>query len=550
MCYRFLPTKKSNSLLLYILSACWISPCQAFATTTTCKKSAKSIPAMSVAATTCQASTPSPKVAVIGAGAAGLAAARILLREGYIPTVLEKNEKGAGGVWRYTKGNHLDATGPPRHPMYRGLRTNLPKEIMAFRDFPFQSPTPANPHGASFVTHAAVLEYLLAYKDAHNLDQYIQYGCPVKHLEFIEPVPATAIATSILSPETEPLSKIRVEWENAQSKEEHSDIFDAVFVCNGHYGIPFTPDIQGLRENLPKQVRLVHAIDYDTPEGFEDQVVLCVGGKASGSDLARDISSVAKHVYLSDNACTKAILPPDKECNPGNNGRVTIVPGTKSVLEDGSIQFSHDCPIRPQVDVIVFCTGYDFSFPFINNGIQASSDDGKTVLTSNLELRVVSGERRVMPLFEQLWHAHYPNIAFVGLPYGILPFPIFELQVEAVIGQWPGRHVSSENATVLPDRKTRIKAALVDATSGGAKKSGRIQDTHILGGFQWEYCRRLAKWANIYDERLDAYLRTNEEIYNDASRNRDKTLPGESDWYREVLYERKGWDQWKVIKDR
>jgi hypothetical protein len=74
--------------------------------------------------------------------------------------------------------------------------------------------------------------------------------------------------------------------------------------------------------------------------------------------------------------------------------------------------------VKPNVDTIVFCSGYDYSFPFIND-------------VPNLELNAIPGEHRVMLLYEQLWHARYPNLAFIGLPHSVVPFPFFELQAEA-----------------------------------------------------------------------------------------------------------------------
>lgn len=67
------------------------------------------------------------KVGIIGGGASGLASARVFLREGHSPVVIEKGAN-IGGVWDY------DATGDPSRPMYKGLRTNLPREIMAYRE--------------------------------------------------------------------------------------------------------------------------------------------------------------------------------------------------------------------------------------------------------------------------------------------------------------------------------------------------------------------------------------------------------------------------------
>ena len=78
---------------------------------------------------TMPASTESLKVAVLGGGAAGLAAARIMSRNGIRPLVLEKDE-AVGGVWRYVPSSKT-------RPVYKGLRTNIPRELMAFREKPW-----------------------------------------------------------------------------------------------------------------------------------------------------------------------------------------------------------------------------------------------------------------------------------------------------------------------------------------------------------------------------------------------------------------------------
>ncbi|GFH23094.1 flavin-containing monooxygenase, partial [Haematococcus lacustris] len=82
-------------------------------------------------------------VAVIGAGAGGLVAARELQREGHAVTVFEQGSS-VGGVWAYNpdvESDDLLGQQPWRQTlhasMYAGLRTNLPRQIMAFSDFPF-----------------------------------------------------------------------------------------------------------------------------------------------------------------------------------------------------------------------------------------------------------------------------------------------------------------------------------------------------------------------------------------------------------------------------
>lgn len=162
------------------------------------------------------------KVAIIGAGAAGLSSARVLSREGLKPTVLESRDY-AGGVWQYEKDSKS-------RPMYRGLRTNLPKEVMQFREKPWENVAD------SFITHSEVSEYLRSYEKDFDLKKYIKYSSPVKQMTVL------AGEVSSLSPSpSEEWPRIKLDY-----GDKESDIFDAVFVCNGHYAQPSSPEIPGL----------------------------------------------------------------------------------------------------------------------------------------------------------------------------------------------------------------------------------------------------------------------------------------------------------------
>jgi len=71
---------------------------------------------------------------------------------------------------------------------------------------------------------------------------------------------------------------------------------------------------------------------------------------------------------------------------PQTVGSVEWVPKTVRVGEGGAIYFSKDgdsgvvLPPVHNVDVIIFCTGYDYGFSFLNG-------------QSNLELSAIKGER-------------------------------------------------------------------------------------------------------------------------------------------------------------
>lgn len=430
----------------------------------------------------------SPRVAVIGAGAAGLSSARVLSRNGISPVVLESKDY-TGGVWKYEKDSKA-------RPMYRGLRTNLPKEVMQFREMPWKNVAD------SFITHSDVSDYLQNYAREFDLKKYIKYASPVKQLKVMDR------ELSCLSPKSERWPKIQLDYgENTES-----DIFDAVFICNGHYAEPSSPKIPGMSKYYKGNI--MHSVQYDDPSQFAGQTVLCIGGRASGSDLAREISLHANQVYLSDTTCDK----------PDSLGKVTWLPKTLEVLEDGSIQFEYGHNVdATKIDTIIFCSGYDYAFPFIND-------------KSNLELSFVTGERRVMPLYQQLWHADHPNICFIGIPHSVVPFPLFELQSEAVWEQL--NHFS------LPKLPDRLELAQKDATSGGPN-NGRIVDTHFLGSAQWDYSREMAKLAGIYNDTIEQYISTNKEIYDHAGTARKSLFPGGPDTYREIKYTREE-SSWKV----
>lgn len=414
-----------------------------------------------------------PNIAVIGGGAAGLAATRILQRSPAMTdiTLLERDTT-VGGVWNYDEGN-------PRKPMYKRLRTNLPKEIMAFREFPW----PAT--DGSFLSHQCVQAYLQEYCGRFGLGEYLHSNCCVDQLTRLPE------SESLVSPAGESWPRLRLEWrgQNVDGVESHhSDTFDAVFVCNGHYNCPRIPEIPGLKEHFRGQV--VHSIEYDVPETFSGQRVLCVGGRASGSDIAREIASQpGTTVYVSDTTFSAT--------QPISAHNVTWTSRTTAILPDGRVSFApgagdeeqrHIDPVA--FDTIIWCSGYDYQFPFINE-------------KSGIELDARS--RRCTPLFEQLWHAELPNVAFVGLPHTVLPFPLFELQAEAVERSWRGDAILPP----LPERRSHAAAA---AMSGGrGKQNGRVpDDTHYLGDAQWDYCRDMARYANLLDTKVEAYLDMNQ----------------------------------------
>ena len=104
------------------------------------------------------------KIVIIGAGPAGLGAARRCLESIKDDSnseliIIEKSDK-IGGIWN----------GDVESPVYEDLHTNLPKELMAFPDFPFPESE------KSFVHHSKVTEYLEGYARHFALKQVLHRG--------------------------------------------------------------------------------------------------------------------------------------------------------------------------------------------------------------------------------------------------------------------------------------------------------------------------------------------------------------------------------------
>lgn len=67
-------------------------------------------------------------------------------------------------------------------PMYRcNLRTNLLRELMAFREFPWGD----DGADASYASHREVQQYMEDYAEEFNLLEHVPFGCRVDHLRVL-----------------------------------------------------------------------------------------------------------------------------------------------------------------------------------------------------------------------------------------------------------------------------------------------------------------------------------------------------------------------------
>ncbi len=104
---------------------------------------------------------------VVGAGAAGLSAARHLAASG-VPFEVIERERDVGGIW--------DAS-LPHSPVYHSAHLISSKPLTQFPDFPMPKEYPDYPD------HGQALAYLRAYARAFGLYDHIRFGQTVERAE-------------------------------------------------------------------------------------------------------------------------------------------------------------------------------------------------------------------------------------------------------------------------------------------------------------------------------------------------------------------------------
>jgi len=376
-------------------------------------------------------------VAVIGAGAAGLAAARELLAEGHRVAVFEQGNR-IGGIWVYEESVEDDLLGinPQRKrlhsSMYAGLRTNLPREVMGYLDFPFDTqfsgaPVENSRDSRRFCSHEEVLLYLEAYAEKFTLNKCIRFNTSVVKVDPIRKSPCSDDAT------TTSLSWPR--WRVSSSSSSNSrteslpveEEFDAVLVCNGHYSEPRVPQFPGFDVFPGLQT---HSHNYRRPEEFIGKKVVLVGAAFSGMDIAQEIyDGGAAAVYLSAREWEDPTTgeAPDGSGNGAQAPSIRKVGNIETLGADGSVLFEGGIKIE-NVDVVMYATGYVYRFPFL----EAGSEEAQQIVDID--------DNRVGPLYKHIVPPKFaPTLAFIGLPWKVVPFPQFQLQ-----SRWIARCLSGK----------------------------------------------------------------------------------------------------------
>jgi dimethylaniline monooxygenase (N-oxide forming) len=407
------------------------------------------------------------RVCVVGAGSSGIAAAQVLDARGIDFDCFEVGS-GIGGNWRYGNDNGMSSA-------YESLHINTSRKMMEYRTFPMPGHLPHYP------SHWQVAEYFDSYVDHFGLRDKITFRTEVVK---VEPLPTLRRRRHGASDARYSVT-LRSRNDHGEPTEPEVREYTDVVVANGHHWDPRWPEpsYPG-SETFPGEQ--IHAHYYRTPERLAGRRVLVLGIGNSASDIAVESSRVAERTYLAMRRGAHIVpkfmfgMPTDHLTDSPlvrapvkvqslavaallrlTQGKVTdyglpkpdhaVLHAHPTVSDDLLTRLGHgDITVMPnidrfegskvfftdgraaEVDVVVYCTGYKVTFPFLDE-------------------RVVSAHDNRIDLYRRVVDPANPGLYFLGLvqPIGAI-MPLAELQAE-----WVADLVSGAAALPSYDRMRR-----------------------------------------------------------------------------------------------
>jgi len=192
---------------------------------------------------------------IVGAGPAGLLAARALKGAGIPYDQIERNPD-VGGIWDIRNA---------WSPMYVSAHFISSKGVSHLPGYPMPDDYPDYPG------HEQIFAYLQAYARDHDLYGAIRFDTGVERIERLSP------------------RGWRVRLDDGSEQD-----YRGVFLCSGNTWDPNWPEVPGTFDG-----EVMHALSYRSGEQFAGKRVLVVGGGNSGCDIACDAAVHGDAAFLS-----------------------------------------------------------------------------------------------------------------------------------------------------------------------------------------------------------------------------------------------------------
>jgi dimethylaniline monooxygenase (N-oxide forming) len=203
------------------------------------------------------------RVAILGAGACGLCAAKTMAQSGFDVTIFEIGSQ-IGGLWCYENDNGMSSA-------YRTLHINTSRDVTRFHDLDFDQKT------QYFPDHQDMHRYLVSYAQQFDLAKLIRFNT---RIEAIKP---------LFEPNKGETPLWALHTENGDVLE-----FDTVIAATGHLTVPmhvpmFQNDFKG---------EYLHAHHYREPDSYVGKRICIIGVGNSACDISGDVCATAKRCVL------------------------------------------------------------------------------------------------------------------------------------------------------------------------------------------------------------------------------------------------------------
>ncbi len=401
----------------------------------------------------------SVRACIIGAGCSGFTTAKRFKDFGLAFDCFEASDD-IGGNWYYRNPNGMSAC-------YESLHIDTSKWRLAFEDFPGPAGWPDFPH------HSLLLQYFRDYVDHFGLRPHITFGTRVEHA----------------------MRDDDGQWQ-VRLSDGQTRTYSHLVVANGHHWDPRMPTYPG-QETFAGPIIHSHAYnDPFDPIDMRGKRVLVVGVGNSAMDIASELSQrpIARRLfvstrrgvwvfpkYINGQPADKALLPPwmppamgralargmlkktigrmedyglprpdhePLEAHPSVSGEfltrlgcgdIAVRPGLERI-DQGGVQFTDGT--REDIDVIIYATGYNISFPFFSQPRFQARDN-------------------VLALWKRMFIPGVDNLAYVGLAQPLPTLVNFaEQQSKLVARLWAGTYALPSDTqmqrTIIADEKRHL----------------------------------------------------------------------------------------------
>lgn len=434
------------------------------------------------------------RVAIIGAGASGLVAARWLKHVGFDPVLFERADR-VGGQWRVADADSS---------VWHGMHTNTSRVTSAFSDRPHAPGTPIYPRAE------AMGAYLGDYAEQFALTRGARFGVSVTE---VEPDRGAWCIT----------------WHDGDGalREER---FDRVVIASGRHRAPVLPVSPSLGA-FTGGGGVVHAASFRGASAFVGQRVLVGGHSVSAVEIASDLAMhgvdvvvasrrhrfvmqrlpggvpMEHRIYTRGAGLAWESLPPAHvgawlrelilrtSGHPAQfgamvhsedvlaagfthsphyltlvaEGRITPRPWIAQVVGD-RVQYTDGATDR--VDTLLMATGYALDLPFLGPTARAA-----------LAPDAIDADWDAFT-----WHPALPGLACMGLyEHGGPFFPTLEQQARLIAYTWSGQ---------VPSPSAAEQQARIDAQRA-SRGTRVVQRMHLLS-------RRFARLAGVEPHPADA----------------------------------------------